>query len=80
MDLEKEQRAEDTVIRKTNADGAALVDNSAPKRLVNGQQGSGSSTMAQFSGGSGLRYRETKVSGSQSSTKHHPIFRKRERP
>lgn len=74
-DLEKEQRAEDTAIRKTNADGAALVDNNAPKRLV------GQNTMAQLSGGSGLRYRETKVSGgSSTAAKRHPLFRKRQRP
>lgn len=68
-DLEKEQRAEDTAIRKNNADGAALVDASV-KRSAN-------QSMAQLSGGSGLRYRETKTGG---STKRHPLFRKRQRP
>jgi DNA excision repair protein ERCC-3 len=67
-DLEKEQRAEDTAIRKNNADGAALADASV-KRLA-GQ------SMAQLSGGSGLRYRETKVSN---TSKRHVLFRKRQR-
>jgi DNA excision repair protein ERCC-3 len=71
-DLEKEQRAEDTAIRKSNADGAALADNSV-KRLA-GQ------SMAQLSGGSGLRYRETKVGSNAASSKRHPLFRKRQRP
>jgi DNA excision repair protein ERCC-3 len=68
-DLEKEQRAEDTAIRKSNADGAALAD-AAVKR-------SAGQSMAQLSGGSGLRYRETKSGG---STKRHPLFRKRPKP
>lgn len=68
-DLEKEQRAEDTAIRKNNFDGAALADASV-KRTA-GQ------SMAQLSGGSGLRYRETKSGG---ATKRHPLFRKRQRP
>ena len=68
-DLDKEQRAEDTAIRKNNFDGAALADASV-KRTA-GQ------SMAQLSGGSGLRYRETKSGG---STKRHPLFRKRQRP
>jgi DNA excision repair protein ERCC-3 len=66
-DLEKEQRAEDTAIRKNNADGAALVDASVKR--------SSGQSMAQLSGGSGLRYRETKTG----TTKRHPLFRKRQR-
>jgi DNA excision repair protein ERCC-3 len=65
-DLEKEQRAEDTAIRKNNADGAALAD-AGVKRTAG-------MTMSQLSGGSGLRYKETKAGG---STKRHPLFRKR---
>ena len=68
-DLEKEQRAEDTAIRKNNADGAALADASVKRNA--GQ------TMAQLSGGSGLRYREAKRGG---GSKRHPLFRKRQRP
>jgi len=66
IDLEKEQRAEDTAIRKNNPDGAALADAST-RRTVG--------SMAQLSGGSGLRYRET----SSGPTKRHPLFRKRQR-
>lgn len=66
-DLEKEQRAEDTAIRKNNADGAALADASSRR---------GGLSMSQLSGGSGLRYREVSSSG---STKRHPLFRKRVR-
>lgn len=69
-DLEKEQRAEDTAIRKGNADGAMLADASV-KRTAGG-------TMSSLSGGSGLRYRETSSSGS-SKSKRHPLFRKRQR-
>ena len=58
-DIEKEQRAEDTAIRKSNEDGAALADQSVKR-------------MAQVSGGSGKRYRETKT-----GTKRHPLFNKR---
>ena len=65
-DLEKEQRAEDTAIRKSNPDGAALADQSV--RRTAGM------SMAQMSGGSGLRYRE-----SGGTTKRHPLFRKRQR-
>jgi DNA excision repair protein ERCC-3 len=67
-DLEKEQRSEDTAIRKNNTDGAALAD-ATVKRTAG-------ITMAQMSGGSGLRYREVSASG---STKRHPLFRKRQR-
>jgi len=67
-DLEKEQRSEDTAIRKNNADGAALAD-AAVKRTAG-------MTMTQMSGGSGLRYRETKTS-SGGGNKRHPLFRKR---
>jgi DNA excision repair protein ERCC-3 len=64
-DLEREQRAEDTAIRKNNADGAALADASV-KRTAG-------MTMSQLSGGSGLRYKETSSGG----TKRHPLFKKR---
>lgn len=64
-DLEKEQRAEDAAIRKNNADGAGLAD-AGTKRTAG-------MTMSQMSGGSGMRYREV------SSTKKHPLFRKRQR-
>jgi len=63
-EMEKEQRQEDTAIRKHNADGAALAD-AGIKRTAG-------STMAQLSGGSGMRYRE--IGG---STKRHPLFKKR---
>ena len=63
-EMEKEQRQEDTAIRKSNADGAALAD-AGVKRTAG-------STMAQLSGGSGMRYRE--IGG---STKRHPLFKKR---
>jgi len=64
-DLEKEQRAEDAAIRKSNPDGAQLADNAMKKTA--------GMTMSQVSGGSGLRYRE------MSSSKKHPLFRKRQR-
>ena len=64
-DLEKEQRAEDTAIRKNNADGAALAD-AGVKRST--------SSMATLSGGAGMRYRE--IGG---SNKRHPLFQKRAR-
>ena len=63
-DLEKEQRAEDSAIRKNNADGAALAD--ASVRRTAGV------SMSSVSGGSGLRYRE-----STNKTKRHPLFKKR---
>lgn len=67
-EMEKEQRAEDTAIRKNNADGAALADASV-KRTAG-------STMAQLSGGgTGMRYREI----STGATKRHPLFAKRRR-
>jgi len=69
-DLEKEQRAEDTAIRKSNPDGAAMADQ-AIKRTAG-------MSMSQLSGGSGLRYREVKTSGG-AATKRHPLFRKRQR-
>lgn len=68
-DLEKEQRSEDTAIRKNNTDGAALADASV-KRTAG-------VTMAQLSGGSGLRYRE--VSSNAALNKRHPLFKKRQR-
>jgi DNA excision repair protein ERCC-3 len=69
IDLEKEQRAEDTAIRKGDADGAAMADAAGVRRT-------GGMTMSQMSGGSGLRYREVSSSG---STKRHPLFKKRQR-
>ena len=63
-EMEKEQRQEDTAIRKSNADGAALAD-AGVKRTAG-------STMAQLSGGSGMRYRE--IGG---TAKRHPLFKKR---
>jgi DNA excision repair protein ERCC-3 len=69
-DLEKEQRFEDNAIRKNNSDGAALAD-ATVKRTAG-------ITMAQLSGGSGLRYREVSSSAS-GATKRHPLFRKRQR-
>lgn len=83
-DMEKEQRAEDTAIRKTNADGAGLVD-AGVKRSMGGitNTAMSSATMASISGGTGLRYRETRVgtttTTSTNSTKRHPLFRKRPR-
>ena len=65
-DLEKEQRAEDTAIRKNNQDGAALADA--------GVKRSAGVSMASISGGTGMRYRE--VGG---SNKRHPLFQKRMR-
>lgn len=64
-DLEKEQRAEDTAIRKSNPDGAALAD-AGTKRTAG-------MSMSQVSGGSGMRYKEI------NSSKKHPLFRKRAR-
>lgn len=66
-EMEKEQKAEDTAIRKNNADGAALADASVKRSAGN--------TMAQLSGGAGMRYRE--VGGG--SSKRHPLFAKRKR-
>ena len=63
-DLEKEQRQEDAAIRKNNPDGATLAD-AGTKRTAG-------MNMSQVSGGAG-RYRET------SSSKKHPLFRKRQR-
>jgi DNA excision repair protein ERCC-3 len=64
-DLEKEQRAEDAAIRKSNPDGAGLAD-AGTKRTAG-------MSMSQVSGGSGMRYRE------MNSSKKHPLFRKRAR-
>jgi DNA excision repair protein ERCC-3 len=68
-DMEKEQRAEDTAIRKNNSDGAALAD--AGTRRAAGM------SMSHLSGGSGMRYRES--SGAGAAVKRHPLFRKRQR-
>ena len=67
VEMEKDQRAEDTAIRKNNEDGAALAD-AGVKRTAG-------STLAQLSGGTGMRYRE--VGGG--SAKRHPLFAKRKR-
>ncbi|KAG7352817.1 DNA repair helicase rad25 [Nitzschia inconspicua] len=64
-DLEKEQKSEDAAIRKNNPDGAGLAD-AGTKRTAG-------MTMSQVSGGGGLRYREI------TSSKKHPLFRKRQR-
>lgn len=66
-DMEKDQRDEDTAIRKNNADGAALADAGGVKRNAG-------VSMASLSGGSGMRYRE-----SGGSSKRHPLFQKRAR-
>jgi|EP00979_Chaetoceros_neogracilis_P002758 DNA excision repair protein ERCC-3 len=66
-EMEKDQKAEDTAIRKNNPDGAALADASV-KRTAG-------STMSQLSGGTGMRYRE--IGGG--SSKRHPLFAKRMR-
>ncbi len=65
-DMEKEQRAEDSAIRKNNQDGAALAD-----EMVKRNAGA---SMAQLSGGTGRSYRE--IGG---SSKRHPLFAKRAR-
>jgi DNA excision repair protein ERCC-3 len=62
-DMEKEQRAEDTAIRKNNADGAALADAGVKRSTP---------SMASLSGGAGMRYKE--MGG---SNKRHPLFQKR---
>eukprot|EP00529_Nitzschia_sp_RCC80_P009999 CAMPEP_0113446154 /NCGR_PEP_ID=MMETSP0014_2-20120614/3556_1 /TAXON_ID=2857 /ORGANISM="Nitzschia sp." /LENGTH=772 /DNA_ID=CAMNT_0000337229 /DNA_START=13 /DNA_END=2331 /DNA_ORIENTATION=+ /assembly_acc=CAM_ASM_000159 len=64
-DLEKEQRQEDNAIRKNNTDGAQMADE--------GTRRTAGMRMDQISGGSGARYKEI------SSTKRHPLFRKRKR-
>jgi len=63
-ELEKDQRAEDTAIRKNNPDGARLADL--------GVKRTAGSTMAQLSGGSGARY----MAGPR---KVHPMFAKRKK-
>jgi DNA excision repair protein ERCC-3 len=78
IDLEKEQRAEDTAIRKNNSDGAALADAASKRSITSTSSNVG--TMASISGGSSLRYRETKLGGSNNANKRHPLFRKRQRP
>lgn len=65
-ELEKDQRAEDTAIRKNNPDGARLADL--------GVKRTAGSTLAQLSGGGGMRYRE--VGGPR---KVHPMFAKRKK-
>lgn len=63
-EMEKDQRAEDTAIRKKNADGAALADESV--RRVAG------STLTRLSGAGSRLYRETNI-----QTKRHALFKKR---
>merc|ERR1719223_2154908 len=65
--MEKDQKAEDTAIRKNNQDGAALADASVKRNA--------GSTMSQLSEGHGMRYKE--IGGS--SGKRHPLFAKRMR-
>jgi DNA excision repair protein ERCC-3 len=67
QDIDKAQKIEDNAIRKNNADGARLADESV-KRTAGG-------SMSQLSGGSGMRYRE--MGGN--SNKRHPLFAKRRR-
>jgi DNA excision repair protein ERCC-3 len=66
-DLEKQQRAEDTAIRKSNADGAALADAGIKRNA--------GVALSSLSGGTGMRYREI----SSGPTKRHPLFQKRMR-
>ena len=61
-ELEKDQRAEDTAIRKSNPDGARLADL--------GVKRTAGSTLAQLSGGTGARYKP-------GPRKVHPMFAKR---
>lgn len=68
-EMEKDQRSEDTAIRKNNADGAALAD-AGTKRVAG-------STMSQLSGGSGMRYKE--MGGGGGAGRRHPLFQKRQR-
>ncbi|KAL3800007.1 hypothetical protein ACHAWO_004685 [Cyclotella atomus] len=63
-ELEKDQRAEDTAIRKNNPDGARLADL--------GVKRSAGQTMAQLSGGGGARYQA-------GPRKVHPMFAKRKK-
>ena len=64
-DLEKDQKAEDTAIRKNNADGAAMTDARVKRTSGN--------AMSHLSGGTGRRYTET----GGGSEKRHPMFAKR---
>ena len=64
-ELENDQRAEDTAIRKNNPDGARLADL--------GVKRTAGSTLAQLSGGSGARYKPGP------SRKVHPMFAKRKK-
>jgi DNA excision repair protein ERCC-3 len=66
-DMEKDQRDEDTAIRKSNPDGAALADAGGVKRNAG-------VSMSSLSGGSGMRYRET-----GGNTKRHKLFKARGR-
>jgi DNA excision repair protein ERCC-3 len=66
-EMEKDQKAEDSAIKKNNFDGNELAEASVKRVAGN--------TMAQLSGGAGMRYREI---GSGSS-KRHPLFAKRKR-
>ena len=63
-ELEKDQRAEDTAIKKGDPDGARLCDL--------GVKRTGGSTLAQLSGGAGARYQA-------GARKVHPMFAKRKK-
>lgn len=65
MEMEKQQKTEDAAIRKNNEDGAKMGDDRV-KRSVG-------SSMAQISGGGGMRYKETGGKGGN----RHPLFAKR---
>lgn len=67
QDIDKAQKIEDNAIRKNNADGAMLAEESVKRAY--------GSSMSQLSGGSGMRYRE--MGGN--SGKRHPLFAKRRR-
>lgn len=65
-ELEKDQRAEDSAIRKSNPDGAALAD-AIVKRT------GGSLSAISSGGGSAMRYKDS------GSVKRHPLFQKRQK-
>ena len=65
--MEKEQKAEDTAIRKNNKDGADLAD-AIVRRSTGG-------TLAQLSGGGSTRYRDAPTT----AAKRHPLFSNRMR-
>ena len=67
-EMEKEQKAEDSAIRKHNADGAALADASTKRTagLTGKQQAP-------------PQYYRDKLSSSSSSNRRHPLFAKRQK-